>query len=342
MATFLTTSKMSPELAARVEASVSGRPAKAKANSARRTRRLVSLARLVLVATTLGGVYNIVNGRRESKRALERTRASLLESVRAESASLPPEHHAAVPRATTWIEKLARNYEGDFIASELVAPGAFKATLSRPIVYARGSLDALTHQEQIPEAAAASTKDAFVLCLLEPPASRTEATLLDKARAAYAGGASGGSNFEARTANVRRLNDAVVGLPFLLPAWSKSVEQAETTADLARLRTEFERAPIARAKQAAAAGLLLVTIDEPGDNKGPTELDGERPHPVRVALVDLDGSRVLLRARHDVDPNWISQARRPTYASGLDSCALALDVHEDVQKAGAATSATKK
>jgi hypothetical protein len=31
-----------------------------------------------------------------------------------------------------------------------------------------------------------------------------------------------------------------------------------------------------------------------------------RIHPVRVALVDLEGGKVVLRARHGVDPSWVS------------------------------------
>jgi hypothetical protein len=35
----------------------------------------------------------------------------------------------------------------------------------------------------------------------------------------------------------------------------------------------------------------------------------------------------LLRLRRRVDPGWISPAVRAEYASGIDSCVLALDVH---------------
>ncbi|MDF2696034.1 MAG: hypothetical protein K0S65_4417 [Labilithrix sp.] len=331
MATFLTTSKMDPALAARIEASVTGR--RGRQSSAVRARRIVSLVRFVLVLTVGLGVYNVVTGRRETKRALERSRTSLLESVSAHSASLGPEDRSAVTRAESWLLRLGAAYDGDLVAEELRAPGAFAAMLARPMLYVRGAQDALTSPPAIAAAAAASTKDALLLCLLDPPASRTESVLLEKARSAYAGGTSRGSNLESRTANVRRLNDVIVGLPFLLPPWSEKVRAAENAQDVARLRTELERAPIERAKQAAAAGLLLVAIDEAGDGAGPTELDGERKHPVRVALVDLASSKVLLRARHVVDPSPFSATRRATYAVGLDGCSLALDVHDDVRKA---------
>lgn len=329
MPTFLTTSKMDPALAARIESSVSGK--KGPRRSVARSRRLVLLLRLVVVVTVATSVYGIVVGRRESKLALERTRTTLLESVREQGASLVPEDHTAVARVEAWLLRLAGEYEGDLVAAELGAPNALAATLARPMVYVRGTSDAFAGSPQVAAVSATSTKDALVLCLLEPPESKSEKALLDKVRVVY----SGGWNLESRTANVRRLNEAIVGLPFLLPPWTERVRAADDAAELARLRAELERAPIARAKQAARSELLLVALDEPGGTDGPTELDGERPHPVRVALVDLVANKVLLRARHVVDPSGISPARRAIYAIGLDSCALALEVHEDVRSAAA-------
>ena len=90
--------------------------------------------------------------------------------------------------------------------------------------------------------------------------------------------------------------------------------------------------PIVRAKQAVRAELLLAALDEPSDGGGPTELDGERAHAVRIVLVDLASEKVLLRTKKLVDPTWISLAKKSTYASGLDSCGLAFDVHEGLGK----------
>jgi predicted RNA binding protein with dsRBD fold (UPF0201 family) len=74
----------------------------------------------------------------------------------------------------------------------------------------------------------------------------------------------------------------------------------------------------------------LLALDEPGDQGGPTELDGERPHSVRVGLVDLSTKKVLLRMRRHVDPRWLSASARAELASGIDSCELALQVHKAV------------
>ena len=339
MPTFLTTSKMDPALAARIEASITGRKAtpeeglrsgaKVVRRSAATTRRLVSIARLVLVVTIVFCTYSLLAFRRESERALVQARASLLETVRVQGESLTPEDLTAVSRAEAWLVRLTGPYEGDHVAPDLRAPGKLAETLSRPLVYVRGTTDELSRPETIGASAGASTKDALVLCLLDPPSSRAETAVLDKVRIAYAGG----WNLESRTPNVRRLNDAIVGLPFLQPAWAERVRGAGDAKQVARLRTDFERAPIDRAKQAATSNLLLAAIDEPGNGAGPTELDGERVHPVRVVLVDLASSEVLLRSRHVVDPSWITAARKATYAIGFDSCALALDVRADVEHA---------
>jgi len=347
MPTLLTTSKMDPALAARIEASVTGQKTahddrlhpgpKVVRGRAATTRRLVSVARLVLVLTIVFCIYSLVAFRRESERALVQARASLLESVRVQGEALMPEDLTAISRAQTWLVRLSGPYEGDHVDPDLHAPGKLAETLSRPLVYVRGTTDALSRPEAIAAAAAASTKDALVLCLLAPPPSRAEPALLDKVRIAYAGG----WNMESQTPNVRRLNDAVVGLPFLQPAWAERVRGAADAKEIARLRKDFERAPIERAKQAARSSLLLATIDEPGDGDDPTELDGERRHPVRVVLVDLASSNVLLRSRHVVDPGGLTPARKATYATGFDSCALALDVREDVRRAADRTPAAR-
>lgn len=323
MATFLTTSKMNPSLAARVERSVRGR-----SGSAIPMRRVIAIARVVLVLTLAFGIYSIVRGRRQERREFEQARSELLETVRTQSASVSADERAIVSRVESWLVPFSGAYEGDLVADELRAPGALEATLARPLVYVRGPIEQFTSGPRIAEASSTSTKDALLLCLMEPPQERSEKVLLDKVRAAYVGG----SGMEQRTSNARRLNDAIVGLPLLLPPWSERVRNAADPPELSRLRSELARTPIERTKQAAKAELLVVAIDEPGDGKGPTELDGERPHPVRLALVDLSSAKPLLRMRFSVDPSWISNARKPTYASGLDSCALAFDVHQSVRR----------
>jgi hypothetical protein len=96
------------------------------------------------------------------------------------------------------------------------------------------------------------------------------------------------------------------------------------------LRSAFDKAPLEAAIQAAKARLLVFVVDEPSPPGGPVELDGEKAHDVRVGVIDLTRDSPLLRLRKRVDPSWISAARRVDSANALDSCALALDVHESV------------
>jgi hypothetical protein len=220
-------------------------------------------------------------------------------------------------------------YDGDLVADELHKPGALAAALRRPTVYVRGPMLSFTNATPFAKVTAQSFKDALVLCLLEPPADATEKVLLDPVRSAY----SGGHLLESRTANVRRLHEAVAGLPLLGPEWDDRARHAASTADVQRMRSELDRAGLDRVRAAAKSELLLAAIDEPGEGNGPTELDGERQHHVRVVLVDVRTQAVLLRVRRPVDPAWISAAKRPTYASGLDSCRLAVDIHRAVSGA---------
>ncbi len=170
--------------------------------------------------------------------------------------------------------------------------------------------------------------------MIEPPAERTEKLLRSKARAGYTGG---GPHMQS-TSNVEPLYTALVGLPFLSPEWEARVVGASDRVELDKLRKNFDRAPLEAAKRAARATHLLLVADEPGDKAGPSELDGERPHDVRVGIVDLVGRKVLLRVRRRVDPSWVSPSTRAELANGIDSCALALDVHTAVHDARAVAS----
>jgi hypothetical protein len=320
--TLLTTPKMAPALAARIESSVRGRR-----NSPGGTApRVVSVVRLGVVAAIVLLAWTLVIVRYREHRAIERTRAALLDTVRKHAASLGADEARFVARAEPWLVRLSGPYEGDLVSGEMRGVEASRAILARPAVYVRGPLASFATPAGIASTASTSVKDAFLLCLVDRPVSRAEKVLLSKVRTAYAGG----PLVEDRTANVRRLDDAEVGLPFLQAPWAARVERAEHAVDLARLQRELEKAPVEDAKRAAKASLLLVVMDEPGDGKGPTELDGERLHDVRIGLVDLTSAKVLLRLRKRVDPTWISMNARAQYASGLDACALAVDVHESL------------
>ena len=325
MPTLLTNTKMSPALAARIEASVAGRRGQ-PLPTRRITPRLKSLVRVGVVLAAAAIVTSVVVARRREHDAFEKDRAALLAAVDKESASLTEKDRHAVERVEALVPRLGGTYEGDVVAPEVRAPGAIGALLARPAMYLRGPLDDFANAAGVKRAAGASLKDALVVCLLDPPAARTEKALLPKVRAAYGSVAT----VEQRTPNVRRLHEAETGMPLLASPWAARVRAAKEPGELAALRTELERAPLARAKEAARAEVLLVAVDEPAAPGGLTELDGERAHDVRVALVDLASEKVLLRVRRHVDPGPWSQSARTDFASGLDACALAFDVRAGV------------
>jgi hypothetical protein len=279
-------------------------------------RRLVAWARFVIVIVLAVGIWVGVSTYRKIKRELDQSRAELLAQINAAQADVTAKDRGAVDRASAHVTRLAGPYEGDVAATNL------EAELTRPAVYIRGSVDTLRSREALGGAAAVSGKDALLVCLLDPPATRSEPLVIEKVRFVHAGGAP----LEERTANVRRLNDAVVGLPFLSTDFAERARNADDVSDIARMKKDLERAPLERAKRALRAEVLIAAVDEKGDGAGPTELDGERPHDIRVAIVDLDSGRVILRARRHVDPSWIAVNKRPVYSNGADSCALGFDL----------------
>jgi hypothetical protein len=330
--TFLVTDKMHPALAARVQAAVSGHRGKT-----RDTRHPVlvvrwlaahwaTLARLGLVALVVYVVASVVQEHRRRRQETERARAALLDDLRMRANGATAADKAALPRLESWVTRLAGPYEGDVVIGDLRGPGALRASLARPLVYVHGSMAALADASAVADAASSSYKDALLGCLFDPPAARTEKALLARVRDAYRNGAA----VEQATPRVRLLAEAEAGLPLLQPAWAQRVSEAVEAPDLEGLRKELRKAPIERAVEAAKAPLLLAVIDEPG-TAGPIELDGERPHEVRLVLADMGTGTIWLRLRKHADPAWISTAHRSEYAAGLDGCAVAMDVVADLE-----------
>jgi hypothetical protein len=323
MPTLLTTRRMSPELAARIRRSVRGRDV---APGARLAPRAMAVLRFTTVALMIGSAAWLFFVHRRSSAELERARAEQIARFQREAKLLGKEQRNLPLRVKTWLAKGAGPYEGDFIAPELRAAEAFDATLARPTVYVRGAAEGFHTEAAVNESAGASLKDTFVYCLLDAPKSRSEKIFHSRARTVY----SSGVKFRETTAHVERLQAALVGLPYLAPAWESRLREADNQLELEKLTRAFDRAPLEAARRAAKSSQLLFLLDEPGDGTGPTELDGERPHQVRVHLVDLESQKLLLRLRRRVDPSWISAAARAEYAGAIDSCQLALDVRESV------------
>lgn len=321
MPTFLTTKKMSPELKARVQASVRGDRAVAQRKL---TPRAVSHLRwLVALSVTLAVVF-LWRVRRQAQAEIEGARSSLLQLHDREASTLTDSDREIVGRVQHWLAAMAKGRPEDHIATQVSLKG-LASILARSSVYVRVPLEATSALKTFEKSALSSTKDAFVLCLARPPEERSEPKLRRAVQLAYRGD----DKLREATANVQPLRDAMVGLPFLEPPFRARVLEA-TRRELEGLRKSFDQAPVAEAKRAAKADQLLVALDESPDTNEPAELDGERAHYVRVGLVDLVAEKLLLRLRRRVDPTWLSDRTRADYARGVDSCALAFDVHAAV------------
>ncbi len=159
----------------------------------------------------------------------------------------------------------------------------------------RGPIASFAEPGKVAATAALSANDGLVLCLLAPPESRTETVLLARAKRAYGRLLT----IEDATANVRRLHELEAGMPFLVRSFERRIDGARDSAELAALERAFDKAPIEEAKRAVRSELLLAAFDEPGEPGGPTAIDGEHAHDVRVVLVS---GTTLLRVRRHVDP----------------------------------------
>jgi hypothetical protein len=299
MGTFLVNAKMDHALADRVRASVSGRRARPS------KRRLVAAGRIILVLLVVFVVQTIVSLRRHEHDERKRARTEVLLALRTRGEDVTERDRKAARRMEELLVRIARSPSANIATSEVLP------ALERPLVYVRGPLRSFGSTDALETAAAMSAKDELVTCLVDPPRSRAEKDVAAKAR----------SNVPT---DVRRLHEAVVGLRLFTPEMTTRIEHESDIAVLAKLKREVDRAPVEGAKRAARAEFLLAAMDEPGE--GPTELDGEQRHHVRVVLVNLVTERTVLDVRKLVDPSWISAERRPMHARAYDSCLLAVDV----------------
>lgn len=317
MPTFLTSRGMSPALASRVRASVRGASRGQKSGSPRR-RLLVAVARVAAVLVVLAVGRSFLAFRLQKTSELDRARAALRDTTRAHAASLSAPQRDVFGRAAGWLAAEAGPYPGDVVDAEVSRTG-IDLLAHRTVAYVRGDLGAFRSAAALVEETASNRKDALLACLVAPPAGSDEKTVLARVRDVYLRGVPDAPK-------VDLLHAAAEGLPFLAPTWEAKIEAADDVRTVDLLRRAFEHAPIEAAKRVARAELLLYAMDEPRRGSGPTEIDGEALHDVRVGVVDMSDGHVLLRLRKPVDPANIPSTARVVYARGMDSCTLAMSV----------------
>ena len=317
MGTFLTTPKMSPELAARVEASVTGRPV----GKNKMSPKVVAVLRFVGIAGMIGIVVWLFVVRRRAADALEADRNALLAQLHEYTSQATDADRGILRRIETWVAEHSGAYEGDLV-DDVLHGDTRSATLARPILYLRGPVEGFKTLQGLADMGQTTFRDAFVLCLFDPPSKATEKTLREAARAVLAPN----NDRNKATAHVERFHTARAGLPFFLPPWEESVRSVSDSRELAKMRNQLKRAALDDAIRAMKARLLLVAMDEPKEGNGPTEIDGANKHYVRVMLLDLDTDKVLLRQRKLVDPSWIPTDRRGEHSNGMNSCELGMEI----------------
>lgn len=287
----------------------------------------ISGAAMIPITAILVAVALMLMSRFMTHRELEQARGELLQRITAERATLPPQAAGFLPSAQAWVVRMAGAWEGDLVSDELRKPGALQARLSHPALFLRGDLHKLTKPDQLMDAAVASVKDAVLLCLSDPPESREEKAVLQKIR---------GANFAAALPSVHRYYDAEAGLRLLQPWWEAEVRAAKELKLVQNLRAEWMRAPIEDGKHAALAELLLVVVNEPPElepnaEKGDGRRPEERPHAIRMGIVDLRAQTVLLRLRKNVDPSAYAPAMRAAHARAITGCQFAMEVRDAVR-----------
>jgi hypothetical protein len=325
MASFLVTPGMPPALAKRVMASVRG---KSRAGAPRIARPRISMAAMIPISALLTVAGLMLFSHWMSSRELGQARGELLEKIAIQRASLPADYASFLPMTETWVARIAGNYEGDLIADELRKEGALHAQLLRPALFVRDTQPRLARADQLMDASAGSVKDAVLLCLGDPPDSRAEKAVTQKIK---------GANFAAVFPSMHRFYDAEAGLSLLGPSWEAAVRAAPDVKVVHNLNSVWMRAPLDDGRKAASAELLLVVVDElpemepkadPSDGRRPEE----RPHAMRLALVDLRAQSVLLRLRRTQDSSSYPPAVRFSLARAITGCLMAMDVRDAVAK----------
>ncbi len=323
--TYLTNSKMGPELRARIEASVRGK----SAASPRISPGIRTLLRLGAVLLVVGlASFGVVEWRYQRQR-LQSAKTELLADLGQVKAKLKPAGERLWSTAAAELVRASATYPGDLVDPSL-RPADLASLLERPAVYVRGPVGSFADVASQGPAIAESGKDAFILCLLDPPAGTTEKELLPKVLIAHRRGGAEATG----AAQLYRLQDALAARPFLEDAWQERVRSADSLKRVHQLHLKMDRAHLERAVRAVQAEIFIYLLDEPKKPGTASELDGASDHFVRVGILEIEPVRTVLRLRQRVDPSWIASNKRVYLARGLNGCKLAVDIHQDLKPQG--------
>jgi hypothetical protein len=320
MPSSLVNPKMNVALASRVSRSLRGAQATRAAGPTPPSRTL--LIRLGVLAGVTALVFAVVREVQTRQEQLAAAKLALVSARGALQSTLNPRARAIGERVSRLLTREANSYHGAARHEQLGSLAEWDALLNRPIVYARLDVDKVSEPERFDAVLSESRKDAFVACLKQPPADRTEKELMKRVTDAFGQGA------QEYTSNIHRVHDALVTLRVLDPAIDRQIERADELSPVLSLQHTWDQARIDERLPAVFGEVLVAVLDEPKLPDTPVELDGASVHGVRVAVVDISREQdvVLLRTHFDLDPSWVSERRRHQYAQGLEGCRMAYDV----------------
>lgn len=315
---------MGPRLKERIHTSLSGRR-----TSPRRSRTLLLVvaclrATILIVALVVCVTYFL--GRRGEETKIAALRAEILRVQKVESADLGQTEKEVRLRTEHAIAQALGQYEGDLVSDEAKDAELFSAVLAKQGIYLRGSLKDLSSEDGLARVAQNSVKDAFLVCLLDPPPGIEEHDLLERTYISYRSGPA----LDRATPGFFRLQAALAFMPLLEDSWRDNVLRAKELASLEHLMKTLKQAPLKQAKSAARAEYLLFLLDEEKQAGAPSEFDGASQHFVRIHLIHLASQETVLRKRLLTDPSWISEKRRHRYAQGLLDCRLASELRGEL------------
>ncbi len=328
MPTLLTTSRMSPELRARIAQSLhSDARSRAGGQSPLRGARLL---RIMIFVGVLGLAVGLFVSFKTSRKEFHEAHASLLARYRHETAFFDRDYSKRLALIDEFLRESPENYPGD-TADPNITQSASRLTdlLSGPIVAVRGPLGSFNKESARRSTFGDGGPDSLVRCLLTPPEDIKESTILRHL----------GTIYEPKTFRDRfvNLDDAFKGRSFVESDFEARLRAASLMRELAGLEATLDTAPLAAARTFSEARMLVYVFDEPKPRGVPSDFDGEAEHFVRVGVLDLSSGREIYRVRRRVDPDWISAKSRLAYSRQLDSCRLAYELRAELDGTGSET-----
>ncbi len=320
MPSFLTTERMSPELRARVQQSLHGdarsRVGGAGALKASRRFRLILLLLLIVCGTVLTLTF------RKSRAEVRASKLALSKTWQTQSAALGPVLRLRLRRIEEILLSSHKPYPGDLSdADHKQNLPRLKAALRAPLVYVRGPTRGFERPTDRSKTWGEGGPDSLIRCLIRPPTSFKESTLLRHLGDIYQPQA-----FRDQFIN---LDATFRGIAFVDSSFSTRLRDVSLLRELGVMKRELDDAHLPEAAALTKAMTFFYVFDEPKTKGTVTDFDGEAEHYMQVGAVDLATGDTLLRVRREVSPEWISDKGRLAYSRELDSCRLAFELHAE-------------